>query len=61
MVNVSEKQTKLMGLEFYSFVPDIIPRSILRMLVLLDSLIEKRFLARLAMHEVIILKKNEEK
>ena len=61
IIKLVKKQTKLIGLEFYSFVPDIIPRSILRMFMLFESLIEKTFLKRLAMHKVIILKKNEEK
>jgi len=60
IIKLVEKKTHLIGLEFYSFVPDIIPRSILRILMLIERLIEKTIFKRLAMHKVIILKKKKE-
>ncbi len=48
---------ELVSVDYYSFIPDITPKIFLRFLMKLESLIERTFLKRFAMHQVIILKK----
>lgn len=57
ILKFSKFSTELIGIEFYSFVPDVLPKSILRYFLKLERIIEKTFLKKLAMHKVIILRK----
>lgn len=57
IIKFTKNPTDLIGLEFYSFVPDLIPKSILGIFIKFEKIIEKTFLKRFAMHKVIILRK----
>jgi ubiquinone/menaquinone biosynthesis C-methylase UbiE len=48
---------ELVSVNYYSFIPDITPKFLLRFLMVLEKLIEKTFFKRFAMHQVITLRK----
>ena len=51
------KKADLICIDYYSFIPDIITQPLLNILIKIEKKIERTFLKRLAMHQVIILKK----
>jgi len=57
IIKTTVKKTDLISVDYYSFIPDIIIRPLLNVMIKIEKLIEKTFLKRLAMHQVIILKK----
>jgi len=57
IVKKTAKKTDLICIDYYSFIPDIITQPLLNILIKIEKKIERTFLKRLAMHQVIILKK----
>jgi ubiquinone/menaquinone biosynthesis C-methylase UbiE len=59
LFNLINADYKVITVDFYSFTPDIIPKFFLKFFMIFEKWIEKTFIKRFAMHQVIILKKNK--
>jgi len=58
IVGLINSNSKLIDVEFYSFVPDFSPKFLSKFMMKFEKLIEKsKHLAKYAMHQIIILKK----
>ncbi len=57
IVKLTKNKARLIDVDFYSFVPDIASKGLLNIISRIERVIEKTFLKRLAMHQVIILQK----
>ncbi len=58
IIKLTRSKSKPIAVEFYSFLPDIVPKFIMNIIVRIEMLIEKTIFKRFAMHQVIVLKKN---
>jgi len=59
IVNITRNQADLINVDYYSFVPDIASKGMLKIMSKIERIIEKTFLKHLAMHQVIIMQKNK--
>ena len=59
IVKKTAKQADLIGIEYYSFIPDFITQPLLNALMKIEKKIERTFLKHLGMHQIIILKKKK--
>jgi SAM-dependent methyltransferase len=57
IVKKTSKKADLIGVDYYSFIPDFITQPLLNALMKIEKRIERTFLKHLGMHQIIILKK----
>ncbi|MHA1730466.1 MAG: class I SAM-dependent methyltransferase [Promethearchaeota archaeon] len=51
------KNARVIGVEYYSFMPDLVPKRLINSAIKLEQFLEKTPLRKMAMHEVILLQK----
>ena len=59
IVKKTTKETDLICIDYYSFIPDIITQPLLNILIKIEEKIEKTMLKRLGMHMVVVLQKKK--
>jgi len=57
IIKLTRSKAKLINVEFYSFLPDIVPKFMMNIITRIETLIEKTIFKKFAMHQVIVLKK----
>ena len=57
ILKITKEKADFISADYYSFIPDIVPRSMMKLLTKIESKIEMTKLKKLGMHQVIVLKK----